>query len=133
MRSSRIVALSAVLILAAVTFFAALAHQHDKPASGGSVTVTGELVDMACYMSHPETARGESHRGCAQGCLTKGLPMSVLTSGGDLYLLLPDHDNEKVYEQARDWAADQVEVKGRLVNQGGIRAIIVADSKKVSK
>ena len=116
----------AVVLLTAFVGFA----QHGE--HGNQVTVKGELVDTACYMAHPDSGKGEDHRKCASMCVKKGVPMSVLDAKDDLYLLLPDHSNEQVYEQAKEWAADQVEVTGRLVNDGGIRAIVVEKSRKVS-
>jgi hypothetical protein len=84
-------------------------------------------------MSHSDSGKGEEHRKCALMCTRKGVPMSVLDAKGDLYLLLPSHSNEKVYEQAKEWAADQVEVTGTLVTQGGLKAIVVSDTKRLSE
>ena len=118
---------AAILLTAFVGFAQEGQHQHDE-----QITVKGELVDTACYMAHPDTGKGEDHRKCASMCVKKGVPMSVLDAKGDLYLLLPNHSNEKVYEQAKDWAADQVEVTGKLVTMGGVRAIVVEKSRKLS-
>lgn len=107
-------------------------HAHEGQ-HGGSITVKGELVDTACYMAHPDTGKGEDHRKCADMCIKGGVPMSVLDAKGDLYLLLPDHSNEQVYAQAKEWAADQVEVTGRLVTEGGLRAIVVEKSRKLAE
>lgn len=117
----------AALILTAVVGFAQHGHH------GEQVTVKGELVDTACYMAHPDTGKGEGHRKCAGMCVKKGVPMSVLDAKGDLYLLLPNHSNEAVYEQAKEWAADQVEVTGKLVTMGGVRAVVVEKSRKLSE
>lgn len=121
-----LVAIVAILMSALVGF--AYEGQDQK-----QVTVKGELVDTACYMAHPDTGKGEDHRKCASMCIKGGVPMSVLDAQGDLYLLLPEHGNEKVYEQAKEWAADQVEVTGKLVTQGGLQAIVVDKSSKISE
>jgi hypothetical protein len=120
--------LAAILLTAFVGFAQEGQHQHHE-----QITVKGELVDTACYMAHPDTGKGEDHRKCASMCIKKGVPMSVLDAKGDLYLLLPDHSSEQVYEQAKEWAADQVEVTGNLVTMGGIRAIVVLQSRKLSE
>ena len=128
MKKKSILAVSvAALILTAVVGFAQHVHH------GEQVTVKGELVDTACYMAHPDTGKGEGHRKCANMCVKKGVPMSVLDAKGDLYLLLPNHSNEAVYEQAKEWAADQVEVTGKLVTMGGVRAVVVEKSRKLSE
>ncbi len=116
----------AAILLTAVVGYAQHEGHHEQ------ITVQGELVDTACYMAHPDSGQGEDHRKCATMCVKKGVPMSVLDAKGDLYLLLPNHSNEAVYEQAKEWAADQIEVTGNLVEMGGVRAIVVEKSRKVS-
>ena len=88
-------------------------------------TVTGEVVDLACYMVHPETGKGTSHRKCAETCAKKGLPIGVLTDDKQVYLLLEDHENPKPYAQAKDKAAEKVTIEGQKVTQGGVQGIVV--------
>lgn len=88
-------------------------------------TVTGEIVDMACYIPHPETGRGNSHRKCADTCVKKGLPMGLLTADKQLYLLLENHDNPKPYDELKQKAAQTVTVEGNKVTQGGVQGLVV--------
>src|SRR5215467_12125812 len=87
--------------------------------------VTGEVVDMSCYLHHPDSSTGNSHKKCAETCAKKGLPMGLLTSDKQLYLLLEDHDNPKAYAAALAKAAQQATVEGDKVNVGGVQAIVV--------
>lgn len=87
--------------------------------------VTGEIVDMSCYLHHPETSTGNSHKKCAETCAKKGLPMGLLTSDKQLYLLLEDHDNPKAYAAALAKAAQQATVEGDKVSVGGVQAVLV--------
>jgi hypothetical protein len=128
LRNISLLAMAAFLLTGFVSFAQHEGHHQEK-----QVTVKGELIDTACYMAHPDDGVGDGHRKCALMCTRKGIPMSVLDAKGELYLLLPDHSNEKVYAQAKEWAADQVEVSGRLVTQGGLKAIVVSDSKRLSE
>ncbi len=98
------------------------------PATAGD-TLTGEIVDMACYVAHPATGRGPSHRKCADTCLKKGLPMGLLTEDKQLYLLLEDHDNPKPYEQLKGKAAEKVTVEGEKKSEGGVQGLVVTDIK----
>jgi type 1 fimbria pilin len=50
-------------------------HAADAP----QVTVTGEVIDSACYIK--SGARGESHRTCAQKCGDAGIPLAVVEDG----------------------------------------------------
>lgn len=87
--------------------------------------VTGEVVDLSCYLHHPGTSTGSSHRKCAEMCAKKGLPMALLTSDKQLYVLLEDHDNPKAYAAALAKAAQQATVEGDKATAGGVQAIVV--------
>ena len=87
--------------------------------------ITGEVVDMSCYLHHPETSTGAGHKKCAETCAKKGLPMGLLTSDKQVYLLLEDHDNPKAYATALGKAAQQATVEGDKVSIGGVQGIVV--------
>lgn len=93
------------------------------PAAADSVT--GEVVDLSCYLSHPHTSTGASHRKCAQTCAKKGLPMGVLSEDGKVLLLLEDHGNPKAYADAIGKAAETVTIEGTKVSEGGMPGIVV--------
>ncbi len=95
------------------------------------ITIKGELIDTSCYMGHG--ARGMGHQKCALKCIKGGVPMGVLTEKGEIYLLIPNHDNEDPYNKAKDMAAETVEVKGDQVSKGGLNAIFVESITKAGK
>jgi len=113
-----------IVMLAGAALFAWLA----APALAAD-TVTGEVVDLACYLPHPESGKGASHRKCAETCAKKGLPIGLLTDDKQVYLLLEDHENPKGYAQAKDKAAEKITVEGEKVAQGGLQAIVVESVK----
>ncbi|HWP67435.1 MAG TPA: hypothetical protein VNO26_16175 [Candidatus Limnocylindria bacterium] len=88
-------------------------------------TVSGEVVDLSCYLHHPATSRGATHRKCAETCAKKGLPMGLLTDDGSVVLLLEDHANPKAYATAIGKAADTITVEGTKVTQGGLTGVVV--------
>ena len=88
-------------------------------------TVSGEIIDLACYMVHPQSGAGAGHRKCAETCVKKGLPMGLLTDDKQVYLLLEDHENPKPYAQLKDKAAEKVTVQGDKVAQGGLNGLVV--------
>ena len=92
-------------------------------------TLTGEVVDLACYMVHPESGRGAGHRKCAETCVKKGLPIGLLAEDKQVYLLLEDHENPKPYAQLKDKAAEKVTVEGEKVSQGGVQGMVVESLK----
>ena len=88
-------------------------------------TLTGEVVDMACYVPHPATSKGNGHRKCADTCLKKGMPMGLVTADKQLYLLLENHDNPKPYAQLKEKAAETVTVEGTKASEGGVQGFVV--------
>jgi hypothetical protein len=87
-------------------------------------TISGEIVDLACYLPHPEM-KGAGHRKCAETCIKKGLPMGLLGEDEQVYLLLENHDNPKPYAALKEKAAQRVTVEGEKVNRGGIQGFVV--------
>jgi len=94
-------------------------------ADAGSETLTGEIVDLACYIPHPATSRGNGHRKCADTCLKKGMPIGLLTEDKQVYLLLENHDNPKPYAELRNKAAETVTVEGTKAARGGVQGFVV--------
>lgn len=88
-------------------------------------SITGEVVDLSCYLHRPATSRGATHRKCAETCAKKGLPMGLLAEDGTVVLLLEDHANPKAYAEAIGKAAETITVDGDKVTQGGMTGVVV--------
>ena len=97
-----------------------------KKGQKGPVEVTGEIVDLACYIDH--AAKGAGHKKCAQKCIKKGLPVGILSKSGDLYLLIGDH--EPINDKLVKYAAETVTVSGKLTEQNGVKMISNVKIKK---
>ena len=93
--------------------------EGDAPKTASTVTVTGEVLDMACYLDHG--AHGEKHAGCAKTCISSGLPVGIKSADGTVYLLVGEHKpaNEKLAE----FAAKTITVKGKLASRDGINLL----------
>jgi|CXWL01.1.fsa_nt_gi hypothetical protein len=100
-----------------------------KTASAKTDAVSGELVDMACYMNHE--GKGEKHTKCAEMCVKGGSPLGMVTSEGQVYLLVNDHDKEKAFAEAKLLAGSNAKVTGKIVNRGGVQAIVVDKAEKL--
>jgi hypothetical protein len=87
------------------------------------VTVSGEIVDLACYL--PKGLKGKRHKQCAQLCAKKGLPIGVLSDTGEVYLLLENHDDPAPYEAAKELAGERATVSGKKFTKGGVQSILV--------
>ena len=130
----RITMLLASLLLCA-SFAGAMAHEgHEADAKmdmgGVKKTITGEVVDMGCYLGHG--AKGEGHIACATKCINNGMPMGLLTSDGKLFLLTMNHDNPDPYNKIKEMAGKTVAVTGAAMARSGMSAIDVTDFKPVA-
>ncbi|HYI08162.1 MAG TPA: hypothetical protein VEK57_03740 [Thermoanaerobaculia bacterium] len=115
------IALALLLFLLAFAGIAA-----DEPATAGKTpdrTMTGEIVDMHCYISRG--AHGEEHAGCSNACLSRDVPAGFLADDGTLYLLV----NEKpvsVKEKVAGKAGKKVTVRGKVIEKNGVKALQLA-------
>ena len=53
-------------------------HSHKESSEGKPVTVQGELIDMACFVTSGGDAKGADHASCAHECMASGVPAGIL-------------------------------------------------------
>jgi hypothetical protein len=114
-------------VAAAVTCVAALAisplalaqeHEHGTDTSA-SKEVTGEVVDMMCYVDH--NAVGERHgQSCGAKCIKSGGPVGIV-SEGKAYLVVGEH--KPMNDQLAEYCGKTITLKGKLADRGGIAMI----------
>jgi hypothetical protein len=123
----KLVALSVAVVVAGLVaaWSVRAAEEHQHPA-GAEVTVTGEVLDMACYLDHG--ARGEKHAECARTCIGSGLPVGIKGEDGKTYLLIGEH--KPLNKELVQYAAKTITVKGKLVSRDGINLIENAEIAK---
>ena len=113
----------------AASFMAALAfsplalaeeHEHSKGKvdAAATKTVTGEVVDMMCFVDH--NATGDKHAACAAKCIKGGGPVGI-SSEGKTYLLVGEH--KPINDQLAEYAGKTITVKGKLAEREGISMI----------
>ena len=117
---------SCLVAVVMVLGMAALAGAAEKSAmkmGGKSQTITGEIVDMGCYMARG--AKGADHKDCGMKCIANGMPMGLLTDKGMLYVLTLNHDSADPFNKAKEWAGDKVKVTGPVSIRNGIKSLQV--------
>ena len=123
--------MNVLISLAAVTAFAtfpAFAHEGEEheeqagEASGKEVSVSGEVVDMVCYIDHNAySGTDPKHVDCAKKCIDMGLPVGLKADDGKTYLLIGEH--KPINSELASLAAKTITVKGKLVSRDGFNMI----------
>jgi hypothetical protein len=80
--------------------------------------VTGEVVDMMCYVDHG--AMGDAHAKCASKCIKGNGPVGIV-SDGKAYLIVGDH--KPMNETLAQYAGKTITVKGKMAERGGVAMI----------
>ena len=110
------VAVTATFIAALAFAPLAIAQEHEHGDAAASKEVTGEVVDMMCYVDH--NAVGEKHgQSCGAKCIKNGGPVGIV-SDGKAYLVVGEH--KPMNDQLADYCGKTVTLKGKLAERGGI-------------
>ncbi|HUU35885.1 MAG TPA: hypothetical protein VMW48_17590, partial [Vicinamibacterales bacterium] len=89
----------------------------------GEVTLRGEIVDSKCYAGRMRPGVGHGHRACAQLCILGGIPPVLVTAdaaGSERHYVLASRQGGPVNEAVAPFAAEPVEVRGRLERRGDL-------------
>jgi hypothetical protein len=95
----------------------ALAQEQGKESLDAAATkeVTGEVVDMMCYIDHD--AKGEKHANCGEKCIKGGGPVGIV-SDGKAYLVVGAH--KPMNDELAPLAGKTVTLKGKMASNGGM-------------
>jgi hypothetical protein len=124
---SRIVQLAAaVLISASITMLLMKwsEHRNHSVAGGQEILVTGEVLDMTCYIAY--NLSGPDHAKCARDCIRSGLPAGIKAQDGKVYLLT-GKAGQSINGQVADYAAKVVTIKGRRSMRDGFAQLQVEE------
>src|SRR5438034_5558757 len=81
---SLVVLLGGALVAAGLSvggFVYAHEGEHKESDEGKAITVQGELIDTACFVTSDGDAKGKDHAECAQRCMASGVPAGILPEG----------------------------------------------------
>ena len=111
------IAVTATLIGAFAVSPLAIAQEHEHGSdAAASKEVTGEVVDMMCYVDH--NAVGEKHgQSCGAKCVKNGGPVGIV-SDGKAYLVVGEH--KPINDQLAEYCGKTITLKGKMAERGGI-------------
>src|SRR5262249_44819497 len=119
---SRVMKIAAATTLIAAFTVSPLAvaqeHEHGSD-SAASKEVTGEVVDMMCYVDH--NAVGEKHgQSCGAKCVKNGGPVGIVAHvKADLGV----GEQKPMNDQLAEYCGKTVTLKGKMAERGGIAMI----------
>ena len=114
----------------ATTYEAAATEANKKVLKSGKVeTITGEVIDVSCYMQLGK--RGAAHVDCGTKCIKNGQPIGLLDKDDDIFILFAEEHHPR-----RDGEADlkstflpflskTVTVTGMKTEMKGYKALFV--------
>jgi hypothetical protein len=108
------VAVALAFTAALVTSPLAIAEEPEK-ADAAAKEVTGEIVDMMCYVDH--NAMGAKHADCGEKCIKNGGPVGIV-SDGKAYLVVGAH--KPMNDELAPLAGKTVTLKGKMASNGGV-------------
>lgn len=114
----------------ATTYEAATAEANKKVLeSGRAATVTGEVVDVSCYLQLGK--RGEAHIACGSKCIANGQPIGLLDAEDHLYIVMAEEHHPRRDGQVElktvlgPLLAKTVTLNGMMTEMRGYRALFV--------
>jgi hypothetical protein len=90
---------------------------------GPHTTITGEVVDMWCYLEGGD--RGAAKKDCATACAKAGNPIGLLDDKGTLYVAAGLKDHQPAQALLNSRMSDVVTVTGTVVKKGGTQMIYI--------
>jgi hypothetical protein len=124
---------TATLLIAVCVAFALYsrekAYASDETATAHGVTVEGYLRDAECPLRYKKSMKPEGS--CAMDCIKKGAPIALITTKGDLFVLVDPTPEKDVRPLVMPHFGKYVSVTGDILERGGMRAITVKQIKEV--
>ncbi len=102
----------------------AVAHEEQAATAGGEQTVSGEVVDVMCYLSHGKSGLGMGHAECGKKCVQSGLPVAIKV--GDHLYLAAKADHTPANAMLAGLVGHQVTVHGQVLEADGQHLIAIS-------
>jgi type 1 fimbria pilin len=89
-----------------------LAAQQQTPApnAGNDMTLTGQVIDVNCYVSMG--ASGAAHKQCAAACAKAGVALAILSSDGTIYMPVSSKPADPQNSRLEPFVEGQVRITG---------------------
>lgn len=106
------------------------AHHGRAPAPGEKATITGEVVDTACWIGHD--TKGSDHAKCAEMCAKAGIPLAILDTAADVMYLPISLDHSNPNAKLLPFLDRKVRVTGTVMEKSGMKGIAIDQIEEAS-
>lgn len=122
--------LKMMMTLLAASLFAAgsilAAEEQEKAPSAKQATITGEVLDMVCYLDSGKS--GEAHAKCARRCIESGTPVGLKAQDGKTYLVIGEH--KPMNKELAEFAGKTITLRGKVASRDNLSMIENAEIQK---
>ncbi len=87
------------------------------------ITLTADVIDLSCKVAH--NLSGADHRMCAQVCADRGVPLALFANGQVYVPVSMEMPGSTANAKLREFAEQRVQVKGKVIERAGIKAIVI--------
>jgi hypothetical protein len=119
---------TSLIILSVLSFVIAAEGAQEKQSKKKEtkeVTVTGEVIDVKCYIQGMMGGMGEDHKQCAIDCIKGGLPVGILDEQSQkVFVVAPKAGMKGANEELLPFVAQKVKMTGTVVEKGGQKILI---------
>jgi len=119
MKTPRVLSVLFSIVLAGI-FSTAVPMAQPK---GERVTVTGEVVEMWCYLEAGD--RGAAKKACATACAKAGNPIALVDDQGQLFVLAGLKSHQPAQELLLGKMSERVTITGTLVKNPNAQMIYI--------
>ena len=119
MKTPRVLSVMFSIVLAGI-FSTAVPMAQPK---GERVTVTGEVVEMWCYLEAGD--RGAAKKACATACAKAGNPIALVDDQGQLFVLAGLKSHQPAQELLLGKMSERVTITGTLVKNPNAKMIYI--------
>jgi hypothetical protein len=113
----RILTTTALLAICALP----LSAQQPAAATAKDMTLTGQVIDMNCYVTMG--ASGAGHKTCAVACAKAGVGLAILGSDGNIYIPVSAKPGDPQNSRLEPFAEGRVKITGTHRVSGGAHTI----------
>lgn len=118
-----------IITLTTVLIVPTLAQEERKD----EVTVKGEVIDLACFMTNKDVGKGPDHKECALKCAKNGVPLGLLEDGtGAVYYTVKMKNKNNANDMLMPFVAEKVFIKGKIAERRGTKLLLIDTIEKMN-